>query len=96
MNWDAVSAIAESIGVVGVIVHEVVPGSPAAGAGLRPLRTSMFGNVVSFDLLVALDGVPLLGYDDLFSVLEEHEPGDEVGLQYVRGDDEFAVRLLLQ
>ena len=79
----------------GVVVHKVEPNSPAARAGLQPLRTDLFGNVLGFDLLLELDGAPLHRYDDLFSALEGRKAGEEVTLRYARGSEERSVRLEL-
>jgi serine protease Do len=73
--------VAQRVGhLSGVEVIEVVPGSPADRAGIRPE-----------DLLLALDGMPLHGVDDL----QRRMTGDRIHAraeaQIVRGDREFVV-----
>jgi serine protease Do len=56
-----------------VEVVEVIGGSPAARAGLR-----------AEDLVVAIDGVPVRGVDDLQRLLGEERIGADVLLDVVR------------
>jgi S1-C subfamily serine protease len=58
-------------------VVEIVPGSPAATAGLRPE-----------DLLVEAAGVQLRGVDDLHRVMTEEMIGRAIDLTVVRGGEE--------
>ena len=58
----------------GVEVVEVVPGAPAAHAGLR-----------AEDLIVAVDGEPIGGVDDLQRLMGEERIGRRVELSVVRG-----------
>src|SRR5919197_3856543 len=60
----------------GIEVIEVVPGSPAAQAGLRPE-----------DLLVELDGVPLAGVDDLQRLMTDERIGRRAEAIVVRGGE---------
>ncbi|MGY1828128.1 S1C family serine protease [Blastococcus sp. SYSU DS0541] len=62
--------IAEQFGVPGtdaVIVAAVVPGSPAAQAGIAP-----------GDLVVAVDGSPTTAPEDVLAALRARDPGDRV------------------
>lgn len=64
----------------GLLVHAVEPGTPAATAGVE-----------RGDLLVAAQGRPLTGVDDLFDVLETGGP--QLALTIVRGTDERELTL---
>jgi S1-C subfamily serine protease len=55
----------------GLTVGTIVPGSPAANAGLQ-----------AGDLLTALDGSQISSFDDVRRLLFAHHPGDSVTLQY--------------
>jgi serine protease DegQ len=57
----------------GVLVLEVVDGSPAAAAGVQP-----------GDVLTKLDDKPLDTVEDFFGELRQHRPGDKVTITLVR------------
>ena len=63
-----------------VEVVEVVPGSPAAASGLRPE-----------DLVVAVDGMPVRGVDDIHRLLTGERIGRDCELTVVRNGGELAV-----
>jgi S1-C subfamily serine protease len=64
----------------GVEVIEVVPGSPADRAGIRPE-----------DLLLELDGTPLAGVDDLQRLMTGERIDHSAQALLVRGDREIRV-----
>jgi serine protease DegQ len=64
----------------GVLVIDVVPGSPAATAGILP------GDVIS-----AIDGSPIRTVADFLVALREREPGDTVEITLIRGGGEVKV-----
>jgi S1-C subfamily serine protease len=66
----------------GLLVRAVVEDSPAARAGIE-----------RGDLLVAANGTPLRGVDDLFDALEAAR--SELGLTVVRGAEEREVSVAL-
>jgi S1-C subfamily serine protease len=66
-----------------VEVVEVVPGSPAARAGLR-----------AEDLIVAVEGDPVRGVDDLQRLMTGERIGTRVTLEVVRGADAFERELV--
>jgi S1-C subfamily serine protease len=66
-----------------VEVVEIVPGSPAASAGLRPE-----------DIIVAFDGRPVAAVDDLHRVMTAELIGAEVVLGVVREGRELELRLV--
>ena len=57
----------------GVYVATVVPGSPAAQAGLK-----------EGDVITAIDGKPATTTDDLAAVTLTRNPGDTVTVEYIR------------
>lgn len=56
----------------GVLVHEVMPGGPAAGAGLA-----------DGDVILTIDETPIESATNLTQVLDRHYPGDVIGLTWV-------------
>jgi S1-C subfamily serine protease len=66
-----------------VEVVEVVEGSPAALAGLRPE-----------DLIVALDGVEVLGVDDIQRLMTAERIGEPVAATVVRQDRQLQIQLV--
>ena len=71
----------------GALVVEVVAGSPAEAAGLRPTRRSRLGETYLGDLIVAIDGAPVRENEDLLCAVEESEPGSTLVLTIMRGGD---------
>jgi serine protease Do len=71
-----IRGIAEDAGSVrGVRVTIVAPGSPAAAAGLRAGK-----DLASSDVLVAIDGVPIITPETLRTTVGEHSVGDVLDL----------------
>ena len=82
----------------GTYVTELAPGGPAAQAGLKvgTRATSVQGLMAGGDLIVAIDGHPVLQYDDLISYLITHKsPGDTVMLTVVRDGQQQDLELKL-
>jgi serine protease Do len=76
--------VAQRVGrSTGVEVIEVVPGSPADRAGIRPE-----------DLLLTLDGTPLHGVDDLQRLMTDDRIDHRAEARLVRGDRELTVEVV--
>jgi len=84
MHDDRLNAIARAEGINGVLVLGVVPGSPAAGAGLRPLTRNGFGQPVPGDIVVAIGDRDVATSADLYRALDAHRPGDTVDVVVMR------------
>lgn len=82
-------------GVVGAIVASVVPGSPAARAGLTPLTRRNGGKIEIGDVIIAIEDTPVEVGDDLLRVLDQYAPGDTITLRVVRGGEERDVKVAL-
>jgi S1-C subfamily serine protease len=68
----------------GAVIANVVPGSPAAEAGLRRL-----------DVVVAIDGKEIRTATDLVTVIRGHRPGDRVEIIYFRGEQRRSTTAVL-
>ncbi|HEX6460947.1 MAG TPA: trypsin-like peptidase domain-containing protein [Thermoleophilaceae bacterium] len=69
----------------GALVQQVMPGSPAAKAGLRAGNTqTSTGLVIGGDLIVKVDGKPIAKPGDVAAVVSGHKPGDKVQVQFYR------------
>ncbi len=79
----------------GVMVWQVPPGGAAATAGLRGVAQTEDGEVSLGDIIVALDGEKVGNSDDLYRLLEKHQPGQTVNLEVVRGSRRLNVAIRL-
>ncbi len=82
----------------GAYVTEVTPGSPADAAGLvgatRP--TGATGLNAGGDLIIAIDGRPVLEFSDMLTyLLNNKSPGDQVLLTVLRGEETLELPLVL-
>ncbi len=72
----------------GVLVERVVPGSPAARAGLQGGHTdaTIAGQTITLggDAIVGIDGKAITSFADLAETIALHKPGDTITLQVVR------------
>ncbi|GMV45484.1 MAG: hypothetical protein AMXMBFR66_08820 [Pseudomonadota bacterium] len=69
----------------GVVIVQVSPGSAAARAGLQPFRRGARGEVIGGDVVTAINDEPVHDLDDMLTVLERHQPGQQVTLSVWRG-----------
>ncbi|HVY49162.1 MAG TPA: trypsin-like peptidase domain-containing protein [Minicystis sp.] len=72
-------------GIHGVVVLAVQPGSPAADAGLEGIKQTDQGLELG-DVIVGVGDDKVADYDDLYSALDAHHPGDVVDVKVRRGD----------
>merc|ERR1719502_922501 len=81
--------IARSLGrsLEGALVMEVVPGSPAEGARLKPTMRGRFGELMLGDLITAVGATPVRQNEDLLCAVEEAEPGTVLTLTVLRDSD---------
>jgi S1-C subfamily serine protease len=64
----------------GVVVVQVVPGSPAAKAGVMAFRRGQRGEIVQGDVITAINDEPVNDLDDMLTLLERRAPGDTVNV----------------
>ena len=83
----------------GVLVAQVVSGSPAAKAGIRggSEQQQVQGQVyvTGGDVITAVDGARVTSMEELSSVISGHKPGDQVTLKILRGSSTKEVQVTL-
>jgi S1-C subfamily serine protease len=85
----------ESLGVEGVLVLQVQDGSPAARAGLRPAVLTQDGNLVTADVILAVNDRDVLSVQALMDVLDTFRVGDKVTLKVYRNGELIEVDVVL-
>jgi putative serine protease PepD len=83
----------------GVLVERVVPGSPAARAGLKGGTTQVVLAGTTYwlggDVITKVDGQAVETSDALASVVTQKQPGDSLQLEVHRGQDTLNVTVQL-
>jgi S1-C subfamily serine protease len=96
IDADINRVITERLGVTGVVVLQVQPGSAAEAAGLRSTRVDADGEVVPGDVILAVAGIAVDSIQGLLSALEEQRVGDQITLRIWRDGREIEVPVVLQ
>jgi len=80
----------------GALIQEVVNGGPADDAGLRGGREqTITGLVIGGDLIVMVDGQEIAQNSHVADAILDRKPGDEVEIEYFRGNDRRTVTVEL-
>lgn len=80
----------------GALIQDVADGGPADDAGLRAGRTELGqGLRIGGDIIVAVDGEDVVRNSDVADAILANKPGDEVEVEYFRGDDRRTVTVKL-
>lgn len=88
--------LTRKLGVDGVVVLRVEPGSAADNAGLLDTRVNRAGEVTPGDIIIALDDKPVDSVAALQALLDGYRIGDQVRLRIRRGRREQQLSLVLQ
>ncbi len=83
------------LGVEGVLVLRVIPGSPAAAAGIRGATIDAEG-ITPGDIIVAVGGKPVDSVAKLLSRLDDFQVGDTVPVTLLRDGAETELGVTLQ
>jgi S1-C subfamily serine protease len=91
---DLNNALASRIGIRGIVILEVKPGSPADRAGIQGL--SVDGrDIVLGDVVLEVDGERVTSFNELQAVLRSHKSGHVVKLTVLRKGREVVVDVAL-
>jgi len=82
-------------GIKGVVIGEVSSGSSADRAGLIGIQRDRRGNLLLGDVITKADNTEIKNLDDLFTFLENHQVGDMVLLETIRGKGKKKIRIKL-
>lgn len=83
----------------GLLITEVAPGSPADRAGLQAVRVETRGGqqvVVSWDVIVEMDGTPVNSEPDVQAILEGKSTGDAIRFTIIRNNATVNANVVLQ
>ena len=93
VSEDLTSYVRRRLGIRGVVILEVDPGTGAARAGLRGTSRAANGRLVLGDIIQAIDGEDVDGLGELRTILDRYDPGDEVSVTILRDDQPSEVRI---
>ena len=88
--------LTQQLGVSGVLLLKVAPGSAAEAAGLRGTRIDRNGDIIPGDVILAIDGSPVESVSALFGRMDRYRIGDRIGLRVWRSGREMEVTVVLQ
>ncbi|MFL6195331.1 MAG: S1C family serine protease [Thermoanaerobaculia bacterium] len=91
----APEGLAQRLGLEGVVIMNVSPGSAAARAGLRGLTRNRFGQVELGDVIQTFNGTPVNSNGDLLIALEALQAGQTARVGVLRGDRRVEVPVRL-
>lgn len=76
------------MGIQGVLVLDVPPGTPAAKAGMEGITRDNYGRMTIGDVIVGMNGKPVRTEADLFDILDGCKVGDKVTVDVLRHGDQ--------
>ena len=79
----------------GALILKVLPGTPAAAAGLRGTQRDENGAIQLGDVIVGVEGEPVKKVDDLYSALDRFKVGDTITVKFIRDGQIAEVRVTL-
>ena len=88
--------ILSELGISGVLVLTTGENSAAEKAGLRKTQINRFGDVVPGDVIQAVDNQKVNSVNQLLSVLDEYQVGDQVSLRIWRNGQALDIPIKLQ
>jgi S1-C subfamily serine protease len=91
----AADEIARRIGVNGVLVIDILPGSSAEAAKMRGTRR-VRGEIVFGDIILAVDEHKISSYDDLRNAMDHYKVGDTVILTIEREERQMKLSVVLE
>jgi len=96
IDADINKAVTQQLGIQGVLVLKVQPGSAAEHAGLRGSRIARSGELIPGDIILALDDKPVANTTALLSALDDHQIGDRITLRIWRNGHKLNRPVVLQ
>jgi S1-C subfamily serine protease len=91
---DPMQRLERRLRIAGIVVLEVMPGTPAERSGIRGLSQTEDG-VTLGDVIVKVGAARVKSYDDLYNALDGKKVGEKVKVRVIRGTDELELELEL-
>ena len=91
---DPAQRLEQRANIPGVVVLRVMPGTPAANAGLKGIQQDYSGIKLG-DVIVAIDGERVENYDALYNTFDKHKAGDVVEVTTLRNGEKFRAKIPL-
>ena len=85
--------MAKMLGIKGVIIAEVVPGTPAAKAGIKGAKRDRLGQLVIGDVIVEVDSKPVKHYGDLYNIMTGKQVGNVINLTLRRNGNTRTIKI---
>ena len=89
------AALSARLGIEGVFVLEVEPGSAAERAGIRPARLGRDSGFQTGDIILEVEGRPLRRVAELLAALDRQAPGDTITLTILRDGTRLTITVTL-
>jgi len=77
----------------GILIADVMPGTPAQVAGLQSTHRNGIGRIVLGDIIIALNRHPVKNYDELYQLLTHIDVGTMVNLTVIRAGSPLTVKI---
>jgi S1-C subfamily serine protease len=90
------STVTRRLGVKGVMVLRVTPGSAAQAAGLKGAKIGADGRITPGDIITAVNGKPVDSVGKLIALLDDYRVGETVKLTVLRDGKNADVDVALQ
>ncbi|MBU0674593.1 MAG: trypsin-like peptidase domain-containing protein [Proteobacteria bacterium] len=87
--------IAERLGIEGVLIITVLPGSAADKAGLQGTRR-VLGEIIMGDIITSVNDRRVKDYDELRTILDDHQVGDLVVVKLMRNSKQMSLSVKLE
>lgn len=81
--------------IEGALVYDVVKGSPAEAAGIRPTTMDNRGQIYLGDVIIGVNQEKITSSNDVILALEKHQVGDEVHLTLLRDGKKEKISITL-
>lgn len=88
--------LSRQLGVEGVMILGIRPGSSAEASGLRASTQAPDGSIIPGDILLRVGGRTVRSSSDLYAALDRHKAGDTVTITLMRQDKTIEVSISLE
>ena len=96
VDKDINRVLTAELGIEGVLLLQVQPGSAADIAGLRGTEIDRDGDIVPGDIVLAIDGRTIDSVSGLLGRLDDYRIGDQVAVRIWRAGRELEIDVVLQ